>query len=63
MKKVYVILVALDYVNFNHCWNYPQACYDNYEDAEQEMEKLIHLKKFEQQQLEIQKLWMITENN
>lgn len=61
--KVYVILVALDFTNFEHYCLEPKPLYDDLEEAKRQMNYLIESKQYGQTQLKIQSLWKTTENN
>ncbi len=63
MKKVYVILVALDFKNFEHYCTEPQTFYDTHEEAQEQMNHLIQTKEFENTQLKIKQLWKVTNKN
>lgn len=58
-KKVFVILVALDFQHFEHYCREPQVFYDTKQDAEKQMKILLETKQFEEIQLKIQSLWRI----
>ena len=63
MKKVFVILVALDFQNFEHYWKEPKVFYENFEEALEQMNHLLHTKQYEETQLKIQKLWTQTNSS
>lgn len=62
MKKVFVILVALDFENFEHYCTEPKIFYDSHGEAEVQMNHLIDTKEFEDAQLKVETLWKLKEN-
>jgi hypothetical protein len=58
-KKVFVILVALDFQHFEHYCMKPQIFYDKKQEAEKQLNLLLETKQFEETQLKIQSLWRI----
>jgi len=63
LEKAFVIVVALDFKNFEHYAVEPQVFYNTYEEADIQMRELIQTKQYKKSQLKIQKLWKTTENN
>lgn len=59
LKKVFVILVALDFQHFEHYCIEPQTFYDTKQEAEKQLKILLETKQFEDTQLKIQFLWKI----
>jgi hypothetical protein len=58
-KKVFVILVALDFQHFeNYCMK-PQVFYNTKQEAVKQVNLLLETKQFEETQLKIQPLWRI----
>lgn len=57
MKRVYVIILALDGKVFDHYLTKPQIFYDNYENAQTIIAKLIEEKEYLPSQLKIHHLW------
>lgn len=59
LKKVFVILVALDFQHFEHYCMEPQTFYDTEQEAEKQLNLLLETKQFEETQLKTQSLWRI----
>lgn len=62
VQKVHVILVALNYKNFDYYCLEPKPYYTNWDEAERQFNYLIESKQYAKAQLKIQTLWTITEN-
>ena len=58
-QKVFVILVAVDFQDFNHYCMLPKVFYDTKQEAEIQLNILLETKQFEETQLKIQPLWMV----
>ena len=58
-QKVFVILVALDFQNFDHYCMKPQIFYDTKQEAEKQMNYLLKTNEFEEVQLKIESLWKV----
>lgn len=62
LKKVYAILVALDFENFEHYCQTPQTFYESFEDAELQMLRMIENMEYAPTQLKIATLWKPIKN-
>lgn len=63
LQKVYAILVALDFENFEHYCLEPKPYYEDFDEANRQMNHLVQSKQYSQTQLKIQLLWKTTDNN
>jgi len=63
MKKIYVIVVALDAQNFNHYLMEPQVFYESKQEAEEQINLLIKNKEYTHEQLNIFTLWKLNNNS
>lgn len=62
MKKVFIILVALESKRFEYYYMDPQIYYDSFEEAYKIQERIILKGSFRRTQLRIQPLWIFPNN-
>ena len=63
MKKVHVIVVALDAQNFTHYLMEPKVFYETKEEAQEQINRLISNKEYTHKQLNIFTLWKQNNNS
>lgn len=63
MKKVYVILVAVDFKEFNHYCKEPQSFYTSEQEAIYQMKLLVKSNEFEESQIKVVTFWKINTSN
>lgn len=58
-RKVFVILIALDFTNYDHYYMHPTIYYESKEEAQLQADRLIATKIFEASQVKVESLWLV----